>query len=631
MEDRIAKWESANHIASIGSYYVHEALVHFYLGEHEEAHISLETVERYMHGLTDNVLKREWFVVKAINSIRLFQKGKVFHSKDEILHFLAPFMQKIETWVKLGPLLEPYWVFLKAEHSLLLEDGTHPMVVFQDALLVAHKQGYRFLEAYLYERIGMMIVDFKYQGNSQMHLREACRLYNELGMGRMMENLVDRYPELADEVKKIEPVAKRAEDDHGSQIPITHALPALDFEYFLKYSHMIAEEIQTELLLKKIMNIVIELSGAQYGCLVMESEGELWINAESQIKNKDSVEIVPLKLTESGHLCRSIIRYVHRTRESVLLHNATEAGAFKDNEEVQNLRMKSVFCLPFSKQNQIIGVLYLENRLNSDVFTATQVEMIKLLSTQAAISIENAKLVEEMKRAEKIIVASLHEKEVLLKEIHHRVKNNLQVISSLFNLQSRGIRDAEALKALRESQNRVKSMAFVHERLHHSKDLSHIGVRDYFDLLVNNIAKSFGSDGIVCRTMVDVQGTDVQLSVDLATPLGLIVNEIISNSYKHAFKAMEPDITKEIRIQLRLDHQDLLLEISDNGSGFPSDIDFKNTESLGLQLVMSLIQQVHGEIYLKKGAGHKVGGTVFQLRIPLPEGPSVSKPERGVV
>jgi len=169
----------------------------------------------------------------------------------------------------------------------------------------------------------------------------------------------------------------------------------------------------------------------------------------------------------------------------------------------------------------------------------------------------------ERKRAEEQIKASLKEKEVLLKEIHHRVKNNLQVILSLLNLQSRYIKDKQALKMFKESQNRVKSMALIHEKLYQSKDLARIDFTEYIQNLAANLFRSYGvnSDAIALKINIKV----ASLGADTAIPCGLIISELVSNSLKHAFPAgktcSERSESKgEIRIDLR----------SDNGRGDPT-------------------------------------------------------------
>lgn len=214
----------------------------------------------------------------------------------------------------------------------------------------------------------------------------------------------------------------------------------------------------------------------------------------------------------------------------------------------------------------------------------------------------------ERKQAEEQVKASLREKEVLLKEIHHRVKNNLQIISSLLNLQSKHISNEEAREKIKESQNRVKSMALIHEKLYQSKDLSGINFADYIKSLSGYLFSSFGVDSnIKLRTDVD----NVLVNIDRAIPCGLIVNEIVSNSLKHAF----PDGRGgEISIAFGADNDNRnhTLIINNDGAPFPEDVDFRDTKSLGLQLVCALIEQLKGTIELDRS-----GGTEFRIKFDL--------------
>jgi|Deesub1362A_J573_1020465.scaffolds.fasta_scaffold00013_16 two-component sensor histidine kinase/HAMP domain-containing protein len=213
----------------------------------------------------------------------------------------------------------------------------------------------------------------------------------------------------------------------------------------------------------------------------------------------------------------------------------------------------------------------------------------------------------EQKLAQERIKASLKEKEVLLKEVHHRVKNNLQVISSLLSLQAGYVNDKQALELFKESQNRVRSMAIIHERLYQSKDLGRIDFRGYVRDLADNLFRSYGVDS--GRIMLNVNVDNVFLGVDMAIPCGLIVNELVSNSLKYAF----PEGRKgEIRIDLFPEgEKNLVLIVKDNGIGFPEELDFRNTETLGLQLVNTLTEQVGGTITLSRE-----GGTMFKIVLP---------------
>jgi PAS domain S-box-containing protein len=193
---------------------------------------------------------------------------------------------------------------------------------------------------------------------------------------------------------------------------------------------------------------------------------------------------------------------------------------------------------------------------------------------------------------------SLQEKVVLLKEVHHRVKNNLQIISSLLNLQSQYVREENAHEIFKESQNRIRSMALIHEKLYQTSSMSRLNIAGYVHELVMNLLHSYDTTGKINFRM-DVE--DVLLNIDTAITLGLSINEIVSNSLKHAFSAHSQG---EIYISLKeLDKDNFSLIISDNGKGLPEHVDFRNTSSLGLQLVNTLIEQLEGTIELENDNG----------------------------
>lgn len=213
----------------------------------------------------------------------------------------------------------------------------------------------------------------------------------------------------------------------------------------------------------------------------------------------------------------------------------------------------------------------------------------------------------ERKKVEKKLKNSLREKEMLLKEIHHRVKNNMQIIFSLLNLQSRHVKDKNVLSILKESQNRVRSMGLIHEKLYQSKDLARIELSDYVRKLVSGLFHSYGVNSNVIRLKMDIG--DVFLDVNTAIPCGLIINELVSNSLKHAFPKSKAWIMKaksrgEIDISLSPDKNNkFTLIVGDNGIGLPKDLDFKSTDSLGLQLVNTLVEQLEGTITLDRKNG----------------------------
>jgi two-component system, sensor histidine kinase PdtaS len=204
----------------------------------------------------------------------------------------------------------------------------------------------------------------------------------------------------------------------------------------------------------------------------------------------------------------------------------------------------------------------------------------------------------KQKVAEIKLNSSLSEKNNLLQEIHHRVKNNMQIISSLLNLQKQYVNDDEAVNVLQESQNRVKSMAMVHEKIYLSEDLAHINFGDYIQSLVSNLFYSYTIDKSRIRPILNID--DVNLNMETAVPCGLIISELVSNGLKHAF----PNEMKGcILISLKAKGNKYELTICDNGIGLPKELVINNLESLGLLLVKNLTDQIDGRIYINNNNG----------------------------
>lgn len=214
---------------------------------------------------------------------------------------------------------------------------------------------------------------------------------------------------------------------------------------------------------------------------------------------------------------------------------------------------------------------------------------------------------QQLRAREQELISANQDKEVLLKEIHHRVKNNLQVISSLLKLQLGHVRDPQAATVIRECQNRIKSIAIVHEKLYQSRSLAEVDIGNYIQSLMGHLFRMFLVDPN--SVTMDVVVGNVALHIDQAIPCSLIINELVSNSLKYAFPNNRPG---QIRIRLQAAADDLYqLEVGDNGVGFPSTVDFRNTTSLGLQLVMTFVEQLEGAIERVP-----CSGTLFRVTFP---------------
>jgi two-component sensor histidine kinase len=233
-------------------------------------------------------------------------------------------------------------------------------------------------------------------------------------------------------------------------------------------------------------------------------------------------------------------------------------------------------------------------------------QRLKSLGPAIFRAIEEVREKTRRAKAEEKVHASLAEKEILLKEIHHRVKNNLQIIISLLNLQLRKIKDEDIRNLIRSSQNRVKSMAIIHEILYKSEDLGKLVFSEYVNSLIKQLLISYGVSQ--SQLNIDIKVDKINLDMNTAIPCGLIINEVVSNSLKYAFDFNKKNKTgsEERRISIELhpiSKKKFELKLSDNGQGIPVDFDMENSTSLGLHLVKSLTEQINGQLEIDRDNG----------------------------
>ena len=246
-----------------------------------------------------------------------------------------------------------------------------------------------------------------------------------------------------------------------------------------------------------------------------------------------------------------------------------------------------------------------EFRLSDKLGVIKDIFVVAVIMPDSNNSLVSLLDVTKRRNAEAQIKKSLKEKETLLKEIHHRVKNNLTVISSLLNLQSHYIKDKDDLIMFKESQSRAKSMALIHQKIYSSTDLKRINFGDYMTTLSKEIFQSYVHDSNIVKLNLDVE--DIMLDTDITIPLGLILTELLTNSLKYAFPSDSKD-SGNIQVSLYRNNNGYTMQVSDDGIGFPEDINLKNTDSLGLQLITSLTNQIDGKIHLDQSKG-----TLFKI------------------
>lgn len=289
-----------------------------------------------------------------------------------------------------------------------------------------------------------------------------------------------------------------------------------------------------------------------------------------------------------------ILRLLRETGESrvyreIILNNETFAEDISLNKE---LRVVRIYTRNITERKRAEEQLkHFNEELESQVRSRTvELERLNILLRDEAI---------QRTQAEESVRKSLKEREFLLREVHHRVGNNLQIMLSLIRLQSRNIKDPGLLDTMGDFQNRIRAMAFVHQRMYRAEDISRIDLSEICTFLGTSLFKSYKVDPQHIRLNVEMK--DLQVSIDYAIPISLIINELISNSIKHAFPK---GTTGEITIAGRREVDTLVLSIRDTGIGIPEELDWmRSKQSIGHRLVVILVEQLNGTIKLDRTTG----------------------------
>ena len=315
---------------------------------------------------------------------------------------------------------------------------------------------------------------------------------------------------------------------------------------------------------------------------------------------------------EQQNLLLAQIKNNERQQQIELLNKNNEVKDLSIKEQQQYLQLqknqnieKEQQIALLNKDNEVKNLLLKESKRTQLLYTlGLSLLAIAVVSALVLFSIKQ-RANKQLAEKNKIISKSLHDKEVLLKEIHHRVKNNLQVVSSLLNLQSRNIKDVQAQAAIKEGRDRVKSMAIIHENLYQEDNLTGVDMKNYIEKLTENLFVSYNIAHGSIQLQTDIDA--MQLDVDTVIPIGLILNELISNALKYAFTENETGI---LSVTLKQQNNDLLLAVKDNGKGLPEGWDINQLNSLGFQIIKSFAQKLKAALMV-----HNNNGTEVQMLI----------------
>jgi len=342
-----------------------------------------------------------------------------------------------------------------------------------------------------------------------------------------------------------------------------------------------------------------------------------------------------------------VIEWLSASHTTLVRHELEQTPIFKSlwgKERDELEKIGAEILVPVKAKGELVGIFALGPKLSQQPYTSDDQSTLTTLANQTGIAIEKARLyrdlektltelrgahdeleqrvqertaalaqtnlelqseVVERKKAEQQLAQSLQDKEALLKEIHHRVKNNMQVVSSLLSIQSGRVEDPLVLEILQDSQNRVRSMALIHEKLYQSENIAKVDLSEYANGLAHYLFSLYRK--IDAPIAMDIQGDGVQLSIDEAVPCGLILNELISNSLKHAFPADWNQNEPQVKIELlQREDGEISVQVSDNGRGMAVAHQPGDSQKLGLQLVRMLVHQLNGEVTFLNECGTTV-------------------------
>ncbi|MFT4662675.1 MAG: two-component sensor histidine kinase [Patiriisocius sp.] len=327
-----------------------------------------------------------------------------------------------------------------------------------------------------------------------------------------------------------------------------------------------------------LTNLAASIFGTPVSIINLIDENRQWF--KSCVGLSEEITETPREISFCGHA-------INNPSEVLVIPDARLDNIFSDNPLVSG-DPKIVFYAGaplISKNGYPLGTLCIIDFKPRNL-SQQDVETLKILSNQVSKLIDLRLSNEELSKM-------LNEKNLLLKEIHHRVKNNLQLVSSLLKLQANSIDNEDFSKAIIASQDRIKSMAIVHEKLYQSKSLSKVNMKSYFDAIIEEKSKITSNKGI----NFSLEIPSVSFKIDKVIPIGLLINEMITNSYKHAFHSSNDNT---ISIQLLIDPMGYcMLKYEDNGTGLSADYNSVNPQSIGMDLIDSFVDQLDGTLDLK--------------------------------
>lgn len=591
-------WLESNDTMSLFGFYLAKLILCYFFKDYQQAIVNGSKAKQYLDGAVGRISFAVYHFYYSLALLAVYPDQT--DNQSTYLEEILSYRRQIKQWATHSPdnHLHKYEL-VSAEIARVLGNNEQATEHYDNAITEAAKAGYIHEVALAEELTGEFYLSQEKTRIAGFYLTDAFYGYRRWGALGKVQEMSAEYAEL---LTRIPTQELKTIDANEEKIPIqNNSLATLDLFSVIKASQTISSEIILDSLLSKLMEIVIENAGAQKSILFLYRDSSWIVAASATINPKKQVDLPYVPIAEYLDLPNSIINYIQSTHDTVILDRASKDGMFTQDPYIMEHEPESILGCPMIYQNKLQGIIYLENSLVRGAFTPNKLEILKVLLSQVSISIENARLYKNLENHTSV-QKSLKQKEILLKEIHHRVKNNLFIVSSLLELQSGYIEDPEVIKLLKNCQSRINSMALVHKHLYGNSQINKIDFAQYIESLLDNLAYSQGSKERNIDFVLDLDA--IELNIETANPCGLIINELVSNALEHGFRDRDRG-----NIWLSFKHNienQILLTIQDDGVGFGDDVDLYNSDSLGLELVCTLVEQLDGTIKLDKSNGTKI-------------------------
>ncbi|MBD2067709.1 AAA family ATPase [Leptolyngbya sp. FACHB-671] len=445
---RLPLHEQANDKAAIAYIYLNKLLLCYWFENYSEAIEHAATEEKYLDAVVATPHIPLFHFYDSLAKLAVYSDASQSEQQG-ILDSVKANQEKMQRWVHFAPMNHLHKFHLvEAERHRVLGEEVEAMERYDQAIALAKENEYVNEEALAYELAAKFYLSWGKEAIAQLYLQKAHYAYQVWGAQAKVEHLEEKYPQLLDRT-----TYSRSNTDHQTTVSTHNHFEtgtSLDLTTVMKAAQAFSGEIVLSRLLNKLMQIVLENAGAETGILILDKAEKLFIEATGHVNQSEIVVQQSIAVEMNRSLPQSIINYVRQTQENVVLKDATREGIFTTDDYILNHQPRSILCTPIVHQGKLIGILYLENNLTTGAFTAERVEVLQLLSSQAAISIENARLYQDLATANAGLKRSHEQLADYSKTLEVKVKERTVQLQH-------EVRDRQRAEEIAQSANRAKS------------------------------------------------------------------------------------------------------------------------------------------------------------------------------